>query len=131
MDAGVKSYLLFLLSGFYFLLPISCVKRVTDMKERDPQMALAGFLELRETGNVSDQAYLMIAVCGDREIGIGAEKVLGLVQVEEEQIYAVPEAVRSSRNQYVDRMAVLDTEGAEGKLAFIVVPDLLIPQPAL
>ena len=33
--------------------------------------------------------------------------------------------------QYMDRMAVLDTEEEKGKLAFIVVPELLIPQPVL
>ena len=53
------------------------------------------------------------------------------VQVEEEQIYAIPEAVRSSRNQYMDRMAALDAEEEKGKLAFIVVPSLLIPRPVL
>lgn len=81
--------------------------------------------------NLSDQAYLIIADCGDREIGIRAEVVTGLVQVEEEQIYAIPEAVRSSRNQYMDRMAALDAEEEKGKLAFIVVPSLLIPRPVL
>ena len=80
---------------------------------------------------MSDQAYLIIADCGDREIGIRAEVVTGLVQVEEEQIYVIPEAVRSSRNQYMDRMAALDAEEEKGKLAFIVVPELLIPQPVL
>ena len=78
-------------------------------------MALADFLELPEAGNLSDQAYLIIADCGDREIGIRAEVVTGLVQVEEEQIYAIPEAVRSSRNQYMDRMAALDAEEEKGK----------------
>ena len=80
---------------------------------------------------MSGQTYLVIADCGGREIGIGAEEVTGLVQVEEERIYSIPEAVRSSRNQYMDRMAVLDTEEEKGKLAFIVVPELLIPQPVL
>lgn len=131
MDAGVNSYLLFFLAGSHFLLPISCVKRVTDMKERDPQMALAVFFEVPDTGNVPEQVYLIIADCGDREIGIGAEKVIGLLQVEEEQIYAVPEAVRSSRNQYVYRMAALDTQEEKGILAFIVAPNLLTPQPVL
>ena len=70
-------------------------------------------------------------MCIRDRIGIGAEEVTGLVQVEEERIYSIPEAVRSSRNQYMDRMAVLDTEEEKGKLAFIVVPDLLIPQPVL
>ena len=51
--------------------------------------------------------------------------------MEEKRIYSIPEAVRSSRNQYMDRMAVLDTEEEKGKLAFIVVPELLIPQPVL
>ena len=102
MADGVNSYLLFFSAGSHFLLPLSCVKRVTDMKEREPEMALADFLELPEAGNLSDQAYLIIADCGDREIGIRAEVVTGLVQVEEEQIYAIPEAVRSSRNQYMD-----------------------------
>ena len=45
-----------------------------------------------------------------------------MVQVEEEQIYAIPEAVRSSRNQYMDRMAALDAEEEKGKLAFISGP---------
>ena len=92
MADGVNSYLLFFSAGSHFLLPLSCVKRVTDMKEREPEMALADFLELPEAGNLSDQAYLIIADCGDREIGIRAEVVTGLVQVEEEQIYASPEA---------------------------------------
>ena len=131
MADGVNSYLLFFSAGSQFLLPLSCVKRVTDMKEREPEMALADFLELPEAGNLSDQAYLIIADCGDREIGIRAEVVTGLVQVEEEQIYAIPEAVRSSRNQYMDRMAALDAEEEKGKLAFIVVPSLLIPRPVL
>ena len=125
MADGVNSYLLFFSAGSHFLLPLSCVKRVTDMKEREPEMALADFLELPEAGN------LIIADCGDREIGIRAEVVTGLVQVEEEQIYAIPEAVRSSRNQYMDRMAALDAEEEKGKLAFIVVPSLLIPRPVL
>ena len=43
MADGVNSYLLFFSAGFHFLLPLSCVKRVTDMKERDPEMALADF----------------------------------------------------------------------------------------
>ena len=64
---------------------------------------------------MSGQAYLVIADCGGREIGIGAEEVTGLVQVEEERIYSIPEAVRSSRNQYMDRMAVLDTEEEKRK----------------
>ena len=104
---------------------------MTDMKERDPEMALADFSEFLEAEDLSGQAYLVIADCGGREIGIGAEEVTGLVQVEEERIYSIPEAVRSSRNQYMDRMAVLDTEEEKGKLAFIVVPELLIPQPVL
>ena len=41
------------------------------------------------------------------------------------------EAVRSSRNQYMDRMAALDAEEEKEKLAFIVVPSLLIPRPVL
>ena len=131
MADGVNSYLLFFSAGFHFLLPLSCVKRVTDMKERDPEMALADFSEVLEAEDLSGQAYLVIADCGGREIGIGAEEVTGLVQVEEERIYSIPEAVRSSRNQYMDRMAVLDTEEEKGKLAFIVVPELLIPQPVL
>ena len=72
MADGVNSYLLFFSAGSHFLLPLSCVKRVTDMKEREPEMALADFLELPEAGNLSDQAYLIIADCGDREIGIRA-----------------------------------------------------------
>ena len=124
MADGVNSYLLFFSAGFHFLLPLSCVKRVTEM-------ALADFSEFLEAEDLSGQAYLVIADCGGREIGIGAEEVTGLVQVEEERIYSIPEAVRSSRNQYMDRMAVLDTEEEKGKLAFIVVPELLIPQPVL
>lgn len=131
MDGGVNSYLLFFSAGYYFLLPLSCVKRVTDMKERDPQMPLADFLELPEEGDLSGQVYLIIADCGDREIGIGAEEVTGLVQVGEERIYDLPEAVRSSRNQYMDRMAAVDTQDGEGKLAFIVVPALLASWPVL
>ena len=76
MADGVNSYLLFFSAGSHFLLPLSCVKRVTDMKEREPEMALADFLELPEAGNLSDQAYLIIADCGDREIGIRAEVCL-------------------------------------------------------
>lgn len=99
MDAGENSYLLFFSAGYHFLLPLSCVKRVTDMKERDPDMPLADCLELQEAGELSGQAYLIIADCAGRELGIGAEDVTGLVQVKEEQIYALPEAVRSSRNR--------------------------------
>ena len=33
--------------------------------------------------------------------------------------------------QYMDRMAALDAEEEKGKLAFIVVPSLLIPRPVL
>ena len=44
MADGVNSYLLFFSAGSHFLLPLSCVKRVTDMKEREPEMALADFL---------------------------------------------------------------------------------------
>ena len=94
-------------------------------------MALAVFSEFLEAEDLSGQAYVVIADCGGRVFGIGAEEVTGLVQVEEERIYSIPEAVRSSRNQYMDRMAVLDTEEEKGKLAFIVVPELLIPQPVL
>ena len=65
MADGVNSYMLFFSAASHFLLPLSCVKRVTDMKEREPEMALADFLELPEAGNLSDQAYLIIADCGD------------------------------------------------------------------
>ena len=128
MDVGENSYLLFFSAGYHFLLPLSCVKRVTDMKERDPDMPLADCLEL------SGQAYLIIADCAGRELGIGAEDVTGLVQVKEEQIYALPEAVRSSRNRYVDCMAAVGTDEGEGeqahmKLAFIITPGLLMPGP--
>ena len=134
MDAGENSYLLFFSAGYHFLLPLSCVKRVTDMKERDPEMALADFSEFLEAEDLSGQAYLVIADCGGREIGIGAEEVTGLVQVKEEQIYALPEAVRSSRNRYVDCMAAVGTDEGEGeqahmKLAFIITPGLLMPGP--
>ena len=134
MDAGENSYLLFFSAGYHFLLPLSCVKRVTDMKERDPDMPLADCLELQEAGELSGQAYLIIADCAGRELGIGAEDVTGLVQVKEEQIYALPEAVRSSRNRYVDCMAAVGTDEGEGeqahmKLAFIIAPGLLMPGP--
>ncbi|MFR5011802.1 MAG: hypothetical protein ACLTDI_13025 [Acutalibacteraceae bacterium] len=101
------------------------------MKEREPEMALADFWSCRRLEICQTRPICIIADCGDREIGIRAEVVTGLVQVEEEQIYAIPEAVRSSRNQYMDRMAALDAEEEKGKLAFIVVPSLLIPRPVL
>ena len=61
MADGVNSYLLFFSAGFHFLLPLSCVKRVTDMKERDPEMALADFSEFLEAEDLSGQTYLVIA----------------------------------------------------------------------
>ena len=56
MDAGENSYLLFFSAGYHFLLPLSCVKRVTDMKERDPDMPLADCLELQEAGGGCDRS---------------------------------------------------------------------------
>ena len=61
MADGVNSYLLFFSAGSHFLLPLSCVKRVTDMKERDPEMALADFSEFLEAEDLSGQTYLVIA----------------------------------------------------------------------
>lgn len=73
MADGVNSYLLFF-SGFHFLLPLSCVKRVTDMKERDPEMALADFSEFLEA-NLSGQAILLqTAEAGDWYRGRGSDR---------------------------------------------------------
>ena len=49
----------------------------------------------------------------------------GLVQVEEERIYPIPEAVRSSRNQYMDRMAGIGYRRGKRKTGVYSGPELL------
>lgn len=131
MVDGVDSCLLFFSAGSHFPLPPSYIKQVTDMKKREPEMTPADFLELSKTKNLSGQACLIIAGCGDGGIGIGAEIAAGLVQVEEEQVYVIPKTTRGNRNQYMDRMMALGAEEERGRLASVMVPPLLIPQPVL
>ena len=75
MADGVNSYLLFFSAGFHFLLPLSCVKRVTDMKERDPEMALADFSEFLEAEDLSGlSCYCRLRRQGDWYRGRGSDR---------------------------------------------------------
>ena len=63
----------------------------------------------------------------DREIGIRAERVIGLVRIEEEAVRELPEAVRSDANRYISRMALLEDSGEGKQLAYVLDPCSLTP----
>lgn len=126
MDGLMDSYMLFFLSGFYFLLPLGQVGHVSAADDGDPDLSEAEFLGMGYQ-NDSGLDYLVTASCGDREIGIRAERVIGLVRIEEEAVRELPEAVRSDANRYISRMALLEDSGEGKQLAYVLDPCSLTP----
>lgn len=127
MDVQENSYLLFFSAGFHFLLPLRWVDRVMDVSKCDQELPVTDFAGWREDTGLSGQSYLILADCGDRKLGMKAESVSGLVYVEGKQIYALPEAVKSDENRYVDGMAMVDAAEGEGRMAYVVNPLLIVP----
>lgn len=124
-----NTYLLFFLGGFHFLLPLMRVERVTGMNDREPELVMADPGELAEGAQAMGQPYLIIADGGGR-VGIGAERVDGLVHVEKDRIYPLPDPVRTDANRYLAGVARMEEEETGVWLAYVLNPLFLTRQPA-
>lgn len=121
MDGLTESYMLFFLSGFHFLLPLTCIGRISAADEADPDLPEAVLTGL-PTGRDGRRIYKVTVECGEQKAGIWAETISGLVQVSKDQVWELPGEVRSHMNRYISGMTLLDGPEDGKILAYVLEP---------
>lgn len=141
MDKLEDSYMLLKSGDFWFLLPVSCVKRVTDIRTWKGRLLAAsleggeeagkncrgngGYLILLDTVGKSFHDRGMVRIQEDAAFGILADEAAGITEASEVKRFDLPAEVMSGRNPFLCGAAFLKRDG-EDLAAFLIDPGRLI-----
>lgn len=125
MDDTDNSYLLFVSDGFFFLLPISCLDRVTDAEglEEDPETAECT-MPAGAAGGSGTQRYRILFHRENMEekLVLPADDIIDLREIKDEQFLELTEPVLNARNRYLLAAAITELDEERRIPAYILDP---------
>ncbi len=124
--------------GSDYLVPLAWVQKIADARRTPvqdgnsesshPEYEDVGIVDLskhfgsRETGDSGD--YMIYLKNGPHSMALAADQVDGVRTVSKEKLIALPEAVKTSANRFLEAVIPFD-DGNELHMAYVIEPEML------
>lgn len=115
-------YLLFSDGGYYFLLPLCCVRQVRERKQETIE-EFNFSRRLHEKG--SAEKYHVLVESDGKELCLAAEEVLGIEELDKYSFAQLESPVLNQRNRYLKATIKNWTKGYDFAAAFLLEPSFL------
>ena len=119
MGEEKESYVLFAAGQFYFLLPLFCVKKVSDVEQIDEGTEIADFGA--DTGR-----YAIVLEKESRTLGLRADGISGVLEISDDELLKLKEPVINSGNAYLKAAVPVQNDLEEEVLAYVLGTDELM-----